>query len=189
MNTYAVLLRGINVGGKNKIKMADLRELLEEHGFLDVRTYIQSGNVVLRSELNAEQISSRIEQLLIRSFALDSSIVRVLCLSHGQLAQAVEQAPSDFGTENERFRYDVIFCLDQNAEEVFADVPVRPEIDRAAQGPGVVYYRRPAPSHPAAGRSWLSKLVGRPVYLTVTIRNWNTTLKLLDLLQEQAGSP
>ena len=64
MKTYVILLRGINVGGKNKIPMADLKLFLEEQGFKDVLTYIQSGNVVLRSDLAAKTLSAKIEDSL-----------------------------------------------------------------------------------------------------------------------------
>ena len=62
MNTYLVLLRGINVGGKNKIPMADLKKCLEDNGFDQVSTYIASGNVILRSSRSAQDVKSIIEE-------------------------------------------------------------------------------------------------------------------------------
>jgi uncharacterized protein (DUF1697 family) len=61
MNSHVIFLRGINVGGKNKIRMAELKFCLEEQGFEDIVTYIQSGNVVLRSKLDVVSISAKIE--------------------------------------------------------------------------------------------------------------------------------
>lgn len=188
MTEYVLLLRGVNVGGKNKIKMAQLRQLLVDEGFDGVQTYIQSGNVLLRSQLGPEELSGRIEQLLVGNFALNSSIVRILSLTSAELREVVQRAPEDFGTDYDAYRYDVIFCMDRNANEVFGQIPVRPDIDSAWEGPGVVYYRHPSLSSPNAGKSRFSKIVGQPVYATLTIRNLKSTLKLLETLDEaQSG--
>ena len=73
MNIYVVLLRGINVGGKNIIPMAGLKECLVELGFANVSTYIASGNVMLASDRSAAEIQSRIESALVKSFELGGS--------------------------------------------------------------------------------------------------------------------
>lgn len=76
MNTYIALLRGINVGGHKKVSMADLRALLSKHGFQDVKTYIQSGNVVFRSEVaDNRNIASKISQAILDHFGFDVSII------------------------------------------------------------------------------------------------------------------
>lgn len=82
MNTHVILMRGINVGGKNKIPMTSLKSCLEDLGFKRVVTFIQSGNVILRSGLDAESTARRIENALPRTFSLDSSVVRILALEH-----------------------------------------------------------------------------------------------------------
>lgn len=76
MNTYVVLMRGINVGGKNKVPMANLRKRLEELGFSNVTTYIASGNVILESDKRAGEIKARIEKALLKSFKLDKETSR-----------------------------------------------------------------------------------------------------------------
>jgi uncharacterized protein (DUF1697 family) len=78
MNTYVLLLRGINVGGKNQLHMAGLASFLVDQGCSQVRTYIQSGNAILRSPLAAKALTARIEKALPQAFALDSAVVRVL---------------------------------------------------------------------------------------------------------------
>ena len=62
MNTYIILLRGINVGGKNKVPMAELRKCLEELGYSNVSTYIASGNVFLQSDKGADAVKEQIEE-------------------------------------------------------------------------------------------------------------------------------
>ncbi|WP_120003791.1 hypothetical protein [Nesterenkonia muleiensis] len=100
----------------------------------------------------------------------------------------VQHSPEDFGADYGAYRYDVIFCMDRNANEVFGQIPVRPDIDSAWEGRGVVYYRHPALSSQNAGRSRFSKIVGQPVYATLTIRNLKSTLKLLELLDKAQSS-
>jgi uncharacterized protein (DUF1697 family) len=85
LTRYLVLLRGINVGGKNPVQMARLRELLEELGYKDVSTYIASGNALLNSDRSAAEIKARLEEALPRTFDLHSELVAVLVLTHAQL--------------------------------------------------------------------------------------------------------
>lgn len=79
MNTYIVLLRGINVSGKNKIRMAELRSHLTDSGFVDVETYIQSGNIVLRSEISScIEISSLVEETIKSKLKLDVHALAII---------------------------------------------------------------------------------------------------------------
>ena len=73
MTTYIAMLRGINVGGKNKIPMAELKARLEDLGFKGVTTYIQSGNVILRSDLDAKTLRAKIEDMLASSNGASNS--------------------------------------------------------------------------------------------------------------------
>ena len=97
MKRYVVLLRGINVGGKNKISMTELKFCLEEQGFEDVMTYIQSGNVILQSSLDATALGQKIEAMLSNKFKLDSSIIKVLILTEDQLQAVIDERPKGFG--------------------------------------------------------------------------------------------
>jgi uncharacterized protein (DUF1697 family) len=99
MNTYVILLRGINVGGKNNMPMAQLVLFLEEHGFTNVITYIQSGNVILQTTLSRAQIKEEIEELLPKKFKLDSSLIKVLVLSDKDLKAIIDDAPKGFGKD------------------------------------------------------------------------------------------
>lgn len=97
MTRYVVLLRGINVGGKNVVPMARLREVLEELGYTDVTTYIASGNVILRSERDPDEIKRQIEAALPTAFRLDTELVAALVLSAAQLQAVVDARPHGFG--------------------------------------------------------------------------------------------
>ena len=181
MNTYVILMRGINVGGKNKIPMAELKLYLEEQGFEGVVTYIQSGNVILRSNLDAEALSVVIEGLLPRKFKLDSSIIRVVALEYQIFKKIVMQAPKEFGKDNSSYRYNVIFLMGISPSEAMEQIDARQCVDEVWQGDKAIYYRN---SIPNASKSHLSKITQQPIYQFITIRNWNTTTKLLKLLEE-----
>jgi uncharacterized protein (DUF1697 family) len=98
MNTDVVLMRGINVGGKNKVPMADLRRCLEELGFSNVTTYIASGNVILESDKRAGEIKARIENALLKSLRLDDELSRVLVLTRNQLQAVIDNRPGASGS-------------------------------------------------------------------------------------------
>lgn len=182
-NTYLALLRGINVGGKNKLPMTDLKKCLEDLGFKNVQTYIQSGNVIFESGGTPEKLAGQIEKALPKNFRLDSELIRVLAISRNQLAKIVAKAPKGFGTEPDKYHSDVLFLIDTSADEVMKQTDVNPEVDAAWPGDGVVYYRRLSAKRT---KSRLSKLVSKPIYKSMTIRSWNTTTKLLALMDERS---
>ena len=108
MARYVALLRGINVGGKNLIPMPALKAAFEEHGFDDVRTYIQSGNVVFSTPTSSQVTLTReIEQTISTTFAhYEASVV---LRSRSQMRAIVDRAPNGFGAEPSKYRYDVVF--------------------------------------------------------------------------------
>ncbi|MDK2980221.1 MAG: hypothetical protein PWQ55_568 [Chloroflexota bacterium] len=89
METYIALIRGINVGGKNALSMAELRKFLEEQGFVDVSTYIASGNVIFRSNKPAHEIRACLEKGLPENFKFDDEFVKVLVLTSAQFQTVV----------------------------------------------------------------------------------------------------
>ena len=175
---YVALLRGINVGGKNLIKMTELRACLESNGFEDVSTYIQSGNVLLSSdEKDRRKLTRKVEDALSEAFNYES---RVVLRSHAEMKAIVSKAPKGFGTEPDAYRYDVIFLRDGlSAAEAMNSVSTREGVDQAFAGTGVLYFSRLIER---ATQSHLSRIVALPVYKDMTIRNWNTTTKLLSLM-------
>lgn len=99
MNSYAVFLRGINVGGIN-IKMADLRKVLESGPFSDVKTLLASGNVVLRSGLGAAAVKKEIEECLRKSFGYDAWVVVLTAARVAELVEACPYPPDDATTHS-----------------------------------------------------------------------------------------
>lgn len=180
ITTYVILLRGINVGGKNKVPMAKLKLFLEQQGFSDVSTYIQSGNAILRSNLDAAAVARKIETGLPSAFQLDDPLVRVLAVSHKQLQAVIDNRPRGFGDEPGTYHSDALFLMGLDAAEVMPVFDPREGVDAVWPGDGVIYSQRVSALRT---KSRLSKVVASPHYKSMTIRSWSTTTKLLDLLK------
>src|SRR5258708_20805230 len=181
MNTYIILMRGINVGGKNKVPMVGLRKCLEELGFSSVSTYIASGNVILESDKRPDEIKTQIEQALPKRFKLDNEIIKVLVLSRNQLQAVINNKPEGFGEQPEKYHSDAIFLMGIDSTQAMPVFDPRPGVDKVWAGDSVIYSQRLSSQRT---KSRLSKIVGTPVFQSMTIRNWNTTTKLLEILRK-----
>jgi uncharacterized protein (DUF1697 family) len=181
MNTYVILLRGINVGGKNKVPMASLKKCLEALGFSNVTTYIASGNVILDSDKPIVEIKAQIETALPATFNLDSALIKVLVLTRNQLQAVVDNKPAGFGEQPETYHSDAIFLMGIDAAQAIAVFDPRAGVDTIWPGDGVIYSQRLSSQRT---QSRLNKIMATPVYKSMTIRNWNTTTKLLELLKK-----
>jgi uncharacterized protein (DUF1697 family) len=181
MNTYVVLLRGINVGGKNKVSMTELKKVLEALGFSSVSTYIASGNVVLKSDKPAEQIKAQIEKALPKNFKLDTELIKVLVLTSNQLQAVIDNKPEGFGEQPEKYHSDAIFLMGIDSAQAMPVFDPREGVDKVWAGDGVIYSQRLSAQRT---KSRLNKIMGTPAYKSMTIRNWNTTTKLLEILKK-----
>ncbi len=128
VTSYVALLRGINVGGSNLIRMAALKACFEAKGFRDVTTYIQSGNVLFTaSRANQRTLTGQIEKALSKTFAYQS---RVVVRSFEQMKATVGKAPKGFGRQPTAYRYDVIFLKDPlTPDEAIKSVTAKPGVD------------------------------------------------------------
>lgn len=177
---YLTLLRGINVGGNNIIKMTELKAYFENMGFDGVLTFIQSGNVIFRSYIkDINELTVKIEQGLSNKFSYSS---RVVVLSHDQLKKVVTGAPQGYGLSPKKYRYDVIFLKNSvNPAEIIPQLTIREGVDKVYAGKEVLYFSRLISR---ASQSRLTKLISLPVYQYMTIRNWNTTTALLEIMEK-----
>jgi uncharacterized protein (DUF1697 family) len=180
MNQYIALLRGINVGGKNLIKMTELKACFETLGFEKVRTYIQSGNVLFSADKSDQvKLTGRIEDALSKRFTYTS---RVVVRSYKQMKDIVVHAPKGFGGDPGTYRYDVIFLKEPlTTPKAMQSVTTKEGVDQAFGGKGVLYFSRLISK---ASQSRLTRIITMPVYQNMTIRNWNTTTKLLNMMEE-----
>ena len=179
MARYVALLRGINVGGKNAVPMPALKAAFEGAGFQDVRTYIQSGNVLFGAPSSSQAELTRRVERIIRS-AFDHYDASVVLRSRSQMRAVVEKAPKGFGKEPAKYRCDVVFLnAPLTAKAAIRDVSTKEGVDRIWAGTGVLYMSR---LDSRATQSRLNRVASLPIYRSMTIRNWNTTTKLRQLL-------
>lgn len=176
---YLALLRGINVGGKNRVPMAELRACFEELGCRNVRTYIASGNVVFESDGSSGELAGKIQRALPKAFTLDSELVRTLVLSRDQLRKVVHEAPKGFGAQPDTYHSDAIFLMGVGSAEAFKIFKPREGVDEVWRGDAVIYSQRLSAQRT---KSRLSTVLADPLYKSMTIRSWATTVKLLDLM-------
>jgi uncharacterized protein (DUF1697 family) len=178
MDRRIVLLRGVNLGARNRVSMPKLREVLASGGFDDVRTYLQSGNVVLSSDAPPEQVARECERQIADGFGLD---IDVLVRTRDELAEIVRRNPLGAIAINPK-RYQVSFLAAEPEDEA-----VR-KLGAAAVAPErfVLIGREVYAWHPdGVGRSRLGALLaGRALGVTATARNWTTVTNLLALADE-----
>lgn len=178
MTTYVALLRGINVGGKKKVPMAELRELLGGLGFTDVRTYLNSGNAVFAGDGETpSEVATRLEEAITGHFGFD---VACFIIDGAYLRRVVDACPFPAG-ELEGKQLHVSFLSEEPSAEKFGEVDTGtflPEEFRLGEKAYYLY----APS--GLGVSKLAVELGKAKYvkgLTGTSRNWNTVKALLEM--------
>jgi uncharacterized protein (DUF1697 family) len=176
-----LLLRGINLGSHKRVAMPDLRALLADAGFEDVRTYVASGNVVLTSGMGADKLASRSEKLIAERFGFE---VDVIVRSRDELAEVVRLNPLADLADNPK-RYQVSF-LDSEPD------PKAVEEIAAAAAPAeklVAIGRELYAWHPdGVGRSKMwTKLAGKTLGVRATARNWTTVTTLLEMASGSDG--
>ena len=177
---YVALLRGINVGGNNIIKMEQLKACFEAGGFQQVMTYIQSGNVLFESDdENRANITSTIEGTLSQTFNYSA---RVVVRSYAEIQRVVSDVPEDWKHRTD-LRCNIAFIKEPvTASEAFQEIHPKEGIDSVAIGEGVLYLSTLLSS---LTKSAFVKLVSKKIYQDMTIRNYNTTQKLLALMGRQ----
>ncbi len=161
--------------------MAGLRKCLEKLGFSNVLTYIASGNVILESDKHADEIKAQIEEALPKNFKLDNELIKVLVLTRNQLQAVIDNKPEGFGEQPEKYHSDAIFLMGIDSAEAMSVFDPREGVDKVWPGDGVIYSQRLSSQRT---KSRLGKIVATPAYKSMTIRSWNTTTKLLEILRK-----
>jgi uncharacterized protein (DUF1697 family) len=174
---YVALLRGINVGGKTLVKMADLKACFERLGFDQVSTYIASGNVLFESDSDdAADLENKIEGAIERRFRLP---VKVVVLDRAAYARIVKAIPKAW-MGDASIRANVAFVRrGTNAKKVVRELRPDPAIEQVKAVDGAIVW---ATKRDALNRSVMRKLIAGAAYKELTVRNLNTTLKLQELL-------
>jgi uncharacterized protein (DUF1697 family) len=182
MAVHVAMLRGINLGPNRRVPMAELRALLSGAGYEDVRTYVQSGNIVLASAARPARVERELRTLISGRFGFD---VPVIVRSRAQLAAVVKADPLGHVVEDPK-RYQVSFLAEKPPAEL-----VRRMEERAAESERVVAQGREIyawhPDGVARSKLW-NELAGRGLGITATARNWTTVTTLLDMASEPSGA-
>jgi uncharacterized protein (DUF1697 family) len=182
MAVHVAMLRGINLGRNRRVPMAELRALLSEAGYEDVRTYVQSGNIVLASPAGPAGVERDLRTLISARFGFD---VPVIVRSRAELAAVVKADPLGHVVDDPK-RYQVSFL----AEKPPAGLVRRME-ERAAESERVVAHGREIyawhPDGVARSKLW-NELAGKGLGITATARNWTTVTTLLDMASEPSGA-
>jgi uncharacterized protein (DUF1697 family) len=175
MARLVVLLRAINIGSRNRISMPELRTALEDAGYADVRTYLQSGNVVLTSTASAKNVARACERLIADRFRLE---IAVVARTRSELAKVVDRNPLKRVAKDPK-RYQVSFLETKPSAKIVHELE-----DVAADREEVVSIGREIyawhPAGVARSKLW-AKLAGKNLGVTATARNWTTVAKLLEL--------
>jgi uncharacterized protein (DUF1697 family) len=176
---YVALLRGINVGGKTLIKMADLKTCVEVLGFDGVSTYIASGNVLFESgKRDAAKLERQIEHAIEQRFKLP---VKVVVLDRTAFGRIVKAIPKTW-IGNESLRANVAFVRrGTDAKRIVRELEPEAAVEEVKAINGAILW---ATKRSALNRSVMRKLIGGAAYKELTVRNLNTTLKLQELLAQ-----
>lgn len=179
MIRYIALLRGINVGGKNKISMQKLKECFEELSFCEVKTYLNSGNVIFStSKTNIPNITSSIESMIKKTFNLD---IPVLVISQKSLQNTLQNEPSWWDSEDKGIYDNLIFII---SPATFKDVydnlgKSNDQYERIENVENFIFWSFDRKNYRKT--NWWTKTANSPISTQLTIRTANTVKKIINL--------
>lgn len=176
---YVALLRGINVGGNSLIKMDALRAAFEKDGCTNVRTLIASGNVIFDSkESNQATLGKRLEEMVLKTFNVSS---RILVLSEKEMRTVLSGIPASWKKESDLRKYVCFIFPMMNVSDAANDVPVKAGVDTVDVGKHVLYM---STKLEGITKSGLSKMIGTKIYKEMTMRNFNTTKRIVEMMDK-----
>lgn len=177
---YIALLRGINVGGKNKIDMELLKQTFVQVGMNDVVTYINTGNIIFSYDsLSKTEISRILEEAIYNDFGLE---IKVLVRSFDDVGGIINAIPDTWKNDKD-MTSDVMFLWDEiDDEAVLEKLVIKPNIDTVKYVPGAILWSVDKINVTKSGKA---KIIGSKVYKQVTVRNVNTARKIYELMKAQ----
>jgi len=179
MKRYVALLRGINVGGNNKVSMKELKVLFEELGFTNISTYINSGNVIFEStnQKTTTELTNNIEATLGKSCGFP---IRTLVIPAITLSNICAVIPAEWNNDT-KMKTDVLFLWDQfDNKKTLKLINTNPDVDHLIYESGAIIWNLDRADY---NKSGMNKFIGTEVYKHMTARNINTVRKLWALLQ------
>ncbi len=178
MQKYVALLRGINVGGNNKIEMARLKICFESLGYTNVATYINSGNVIFETKKSdTTKIANEIERAIKKNFELD---IPVVLRGKKSIDKVNKEIPADWINDKE-YKTDVMFLWNSFANRgTLKKIVTNPKVDTLLYIDGAVVWHLKKKDY---GKSKMNDIIGTEIYKNMTVRNVNTVRKLNNLMQ------
>lgn len=179
MEKYIVLLRGINISGKNKISMTELKTALEELGYKNVITYLNSGNIIFSSEeIDKEIISKRVSEIIENKFNL---IIPLYIMRTGELEDILKNKPEWWGEDNKEIYDNIIFIIPPlTFEEVYKDLgEPNHEYEKIENYKNNIFWSYNLKNYRKT--NWWSKTASSSITNRITIRTANTMRKVLEL--------
>ena len=178
---FVCLLRGINVGGNNMIRMSSLKTSFEQMGFTDVTTYINSGNIIFGAkDADARKLEKKIERMLEREYKL---VCKVVVRSFAEMAALVKSLPKSWNGDT-GWKYNVIFLRHSiDSKSVLDNLNPKAEIEEVIYRRGTVLWATKISD--AKQSAWI-KLPSKKIFQDMTVRNLNTTKKIYELMKSKA---
>ena len=176
---YIVLLRGINISGKNKISMNELKAGLEKIGFENVSTYLNSGNAIFQSEIdNKEVIKENIQRMIKERFNLE---IPVYVTTASELEDILKHTPEWWGTNNKELYDNMIFIIPPTKyEEVYNTIgETKENLEKIQEYNNIIFWSYKLKEYRKT--NWWPKTAGTSISDKITIRTANTMRKVLEL--------
>ncbi|MES2437127.1 MAG: DUF1697 domain-containing protein [Patescibacteria group bacterium] len=176
---YVALLRGINVGGNNKVEMSRLKKLFESMGYTNVLTYINSGNIIFETKGTTEALAKTIDAAIEKEFKIP---VTVVVRTQKEIEKLDDAVPATW-VNDESMKTDIMFLWKEfDSKDVVKQLTIKPDIDDVKYLPGAIVWRV---DKNKVTKSGLMKIVGTELYKKMTIRNVNTLHKLKMLMEDK----
>lgn len=177
---YVALLRGINVGGKNKVDMKILKQTFEKAGMIDVVTYINTGNIIFSNHsLSKEELSDTLAEAIYTDFGLQ---IKVLVRHIDEVRRIMEAVPAAWKNDK-TMKSDVMFLWEEvDDASILENLVIKPDIDTVTYVPGAVLW---SVDKQHVTKSGMARIVGTKAYKQMTVRNVNTARKIYELMQDQ----
>lgn len=178
---YCILLRGINISGKNTIAMKELAKVLEDHGYTNVHTYLNSGNVVVDSEKDKEQICNEVHILVERHFGLT---IPICVISDEKLEDVLQHAPSWWNQDSKEYYDNLIFLIPPTTTKDVCEALGEPTggKERIECFKNVIFWTYELAVYRKC--NWWKKTASESIRDSITIRTANTMYKVLDICKK-----
>lgn len=179
MKRYIAFLRGINISGKNKVSMAELKQEFEGLGYTEVKTYLNSGNVIFSSdEVNTIKMTSRIEEMIKNQFHFD---IPVFVIAKEELEDILYHAPGWWGDESKEIYDNLIFIMPPaTCKDVYNEIGEPKEgLEKIEEYKETIFWSFSRKDYQKT--NWWSKTANANIGSKLTIRTANTVRKIVGM--------